>query len=223
MNYMNKNMQSKPISFRVFGAAIIALGALSMGLPLLASADALNRQLEVGMTGSDVSALQTFLAADATLYPQGLVTGYFGFLTKAAVSNFQSRNGIAAVGRVGPVTLPILNLQMNGGVANNEKAPLISSVSANPSVNSAVVSWNTNEFARGVVYYSTSPLTTYERTNSVDVSGTTAMTDTNYRTSQNVSLTGLTANTTYYFLVYTTGQDGNVSVTWPSTFHTTGN
>ncbi len=184
-----------------------------------------SRQLQLGMSGNDVSLLQTFLAGDATLYPQGLVTGYFGSLTKSAVSNFQARNGISNIGRVGPQTLPILNLQMANGLSNNTNgtgvAPLITSVSVSVSKNYANVIWNTNEFARGIVYYSTSPLVTYERTNSVDVSGATAMTDNDFHSSQNVSLQNLQANTVYYYLVYTTDQAGNVSVSWPSTFQTT--
>ena len=47
-----------------------------MSAPFLASADALYRQLSIGMSGSDVSSLQTFLATDSTIYPQGLVTGH---------------------------------------------------------------------------------------------------------------------------------------------------
>lgn len=201
---------------------LIALSALVMGAPLFASAATLTRQLEVGMSGADVSALQTFLAQDSTLYPQGLVTGYFGFLTKSAVSNFQSRNGIAAVGRVGPATLPVLNAQMaGGGTGADVNAPTITGVNVSVSKNSATVSWNTNEQARGVVYYSSSPLTATEHGNSVDVSGNTAMTDTNLRTSQSVAVSGLQATTTYYYLIYVTDQAGNVSVTWPATFQTT--
>ena len=136
-------------------------------LPSISHADVLNRQLELGMRGSDVSALQTFLAQDPTLYPQGLVTGYFGSLTKVAVSNFQTHNGISSVGRVGPATLPVLNLQMAQGMNGSTNAPLITSMSTNVSRNSAAVAWNTNEFAKGVVYYSTNPLTTYENENSL--------------------------------------------------------
>ena len=199
----------------------IALAAVMVAIPFLAQAETLNRQLEIGMSGTDVSSLQTFLAGDATLYPQGLVTGYFGFLTKAAVSNFQGRNGLPAVGRVGPMTLPVLNLQIANGMSSNSGiAPTITSVAINTGRTSANVSWSTNESARGSLYYSTSPLTTYERANSVDVSGNVAMTDGNLRTSQGVSLQNLSANTTYYYLVYSTDQDGNVSVTWPSSFQT---
>lgn len=202
----------------VFCVAFALVFFMSMGS---AHADTLNRELQVGMSGADVSALQTFLAKDPSLYPQGLVTGYFGLLTKAAVANFQSRNGIAAVGRVGPATLPVLNLQMAGSMSDNARAPIITNVKVNPSRNSVLVSWNTNEATKGVVHFSPSPLTTYENSNSVNVSGNTTVTDTNLRSSHNVLVQGLATSTTYYYLVYVTDQAGNVSVSWPSTFQTT--
>lgn len=202
---------------------IILMAAFAMlaFAPTLAEAATLNRQLDVGMSGSDVTALQAYLATDVTLYPQGLVTGYYGFLTKAAVSNFQTRNGIESVGRVGPITLAALNLKMAGGVSTGTMAPIISSINTSTQRNGVTVFWNTHENAKGLVYYSSSPLTTYEYVNGVTVSGATAMTDTNFRTSQGVVISGLQTDTLYYYLIYTTDQDGNVSVTWPSTFRTT--
>jgi peptidoglycan hydrolase-like protein with peptidoglycan-binding domain len=202
--------------FLVIGAFAILI------IPTLSYAEIINRQLQVGMRGTDVSLVQAFLAKDPELYPQGLVTGYFGFLTKAAVSNFQSRNGIDPVGRIGPVTLPVINLQMavGGTTIYTSKAPMITGVCVSTNRNSVVVNWNTDEYAKGVVYYSTNPLITYERTNSVDVSGSIAMTDEGMRTSQNVSIPNLQPNTVYYYMIYTTDQQGNVSVTWPTIFQT---
>ncbi len=184
--------------------------------PTFSYADTFNTTLKLGSRNSEVTALQTLLAQDSTLYPQGLITGYFGSMTKAAVIRFQSRNGLGADGIVGPMTRSILN----GGLTNSGQAPIISGVYVNPSKNSAVVNFATNTPAQGKVFYSTTPLTTYEYENSVDVSGTAVMTDTSARTSQSVSIPNLQAGTTYYYLIYTTGQNGNVTVSWPSTFVT---
>jgi peptidoglycan hydrolase-like protein with peptidoglycan-binding domain len=208
----------------LFVAALVLLGG-----PSFARADTLFRQLEVGDRGSDVSALQTFLAQDTTIYPQGLVTGYFGFLTKAAVSNFQSRNGISAVGRVGPQTLPVINFQMaNGNTGGMDlSAPAISSVNLSVSNTSATVTWTTNDTARGKFFYSTSPIrmgNSFEETGinsqELSVSGTLAPYDGVARTTQTVTITGLTPNTTYYYLVDALDASNNVSITLPSSFRT---
>ncbi len=177
------------------------------------------------MRGNDVSSLQTFLATDNTIYPQGLVTGYFGGLTKSAVLNFQVRNGLPGVGRVGPATLPVINAQMNagmntGGATVGGRSASISNVSVAINGRIPTVTWNTDELTKGVVYYSSTPLTAYERENAVDINGASIMTDANFRGSQSVSIPNLASNTTYYYMLYTTDQDGNVSVTTQKTFQT---
>lgn len=100
-------------------------------------------------------------------------------------------------------------------------APTISGVNVVAGRNTATINWNTNQNAKGIVYISTTRLTTYEREHSVDVSGATVMTDSNFRTTQNVAVSNLQANTTYYYMIYTTNSQGDVSVTVPTTFQTT--
>lgn len=204
------------------GTGFAVISTIAVSFPSLASAEMLYRQLELGAKGTDVGALQTFLAQDPTIYPQGLVTNYFGSLTKSAVSNFQARNGISAIGRVGPQTLAVINSQMNNGMNGviDPQSPMIYSVNVSTGTNNANVGWTTNESAKGMVYYSNSPLITNEHFNSVDVSGSIALTDATLRFTQNVAITGLQANTTYYYLIYSTDQSGNVSVTLPNTFKT---
>ena len=164
---------------------------------------------------------QAFLALDTSLYPQGLVTGYFGSLTKAAVARFQTRNGISAVGRVGPATLPVLNAQMGNTGTNQSIAPTISNMNISLGSNNATVSYNTNIAARGTVYYSSSPLNVYETLNDVVVTGANvASTDTNLSNSKAITLSGLQSNTTYFYMVYTTNAAGNVTVSVPSSFRT---
>lgn len=73
------------------------------------------RTLDVGSKGDDVKALQSFLAKDKTIYPEGLVTGLFGPATKRAVGRFQVKYGLvkntwdAAYGFVGTKTRAKLN------------------------------------------------------------------------------------------------------------------
>ncbi|MFA6050704.1 MAG: peptidoglycan-binding domain-containing protein [Candidatus Paceibacterota bacterium] len=193
-------------------------------IPAVASADTLYRPLSIGMSGTDVSSLQTFLARDVSIYPQGLVTGYFGVLTKAAVANFQARNGISAVGRVGPITLPVINAQMSGGnvVGYDRTAPSISSLSVSIDRNNATLSWDTNEHASAIVYYSTYPISMTEAGagSAVTISGTSLLVHTDVRTSHSTTLIGLQSNTRYYYVVYVKDVSGNESVTPVSSFQT---
>ena len=212
---MNKFINSFKISTGIFvWSGIMAMAALAIIiLPAVSRAQPLDNNLSIGSSGSDVSALQSFLSQNDNNYPAGMITGYFGSITAASVSNFQTTNGISANGNVGPVTLPVLNLQM-------QAAPLINAVNVGIGSNSVNVVWSTNVPAVGVVYYSTSPLILGGHENYVYVSGNTAMTDAALRYSQNISITGLQRGTTYYYSVYSTNTVGNASVTWPSTFTT---
>lgn len=193
--------------------------------PLLSSAAILTRQLQIGMSGADVRELQTFLAQDRTIYPQGLVTGYFGSLTKSAVSNFQARHGISAVGRVGPQTLAFINsLWMNGGGTNPvTTSAVIGALSLSTFNNQATMSWNTSINTTATVYYSTSPLMLTEATETSPFmisGGSLAVLNSDLRTSHSGSLTGLSPNTTYYYVVYVKDASGNESITLPATFRT---
>jgi len=69
------------------------------------------RHLSYGAHGNDVSDLQRFLAQDASIYPEKIVSGFFGSLTQAAVQRFQARYAIVSSGTpesgygvVGPLT-----------------------------------------------------------------------------------------------------------------------
>lgn len=65
--------------------------------------------LHPGDHGNDVSLLQAVLAADPSVYPEGIVSGYFGPLTEAAVSRFQAKHNLEQVGQVGPKTRMLIN------------------------------------------------------------------------------------------------------------------
>lgn len=75
------------------------------------------RTLRQGARGEDVRVLQEFLKQFTDIYPEGLVTSYFGPLTEAAVKRFQIKNGIVSsgtpettgYGQVGPLTRTALN------------------------------------------------------------------------------------------------------------------
>ncbi len=73
--------------------------------------------LELGMTNTSVRDLQELLASYPEIYPEGLVTGYYGPLTQKAIERFQVKYGIVTsgtpkttgFGRLGPKTRAKLN------------------------------------------------------------------------------------------------------------------
>lgn len=67
------------------------------------------KTLREGAEGDDVRAIQALLAEDMEVYPEGVISGYYGRLTAAAVKRFQKKHGFEQVGHVGPKTLKKLN------------------------------------------------------------------------------------------------------------------
>lgn len=96
---------------KVLISSIIAL-ALVLGSAGTADA-AFSAYLTVGSTGSDVSALQTWLISQGFAIPSissgAAQTGYFGQQTKAAVVKYQASVGLPSTGFVGPLTIAKLN------------------------------------------------------------------------------------------------------------------
>jgi len=97
-------------SFGADAATIANVNAsLTGGAPVAttpAASTTYTRDLTIGSTGADVTALQTFLESKGMLVmPAGVAKGYFGALTKSALAAYQAANGIApAAGYFGPKT-----------------------------------------------------------------------------------------------------------------------
>ena len=83
----------------------------------------LTSQLRRGMNDEDIKLLQEVLATDPEVYPEGLVTGYFGPLTERAVKRFQKKMGVEQVGLVGPKTLSKINELLEEGAGASGKVP----------------------------------------------------------------------------------------------------
>ena len=83
-----------------------------------------SRALSSGAEGKDVTSLQRFLAIDSSVYPEGIVSGFFGPLTERAVKRFQVKYGIVSsgspqttgYGTVGPRTRALI-LEKSCGVS----------------------------------------------------------------------------------------------------------
>jgi hypothetical protein len=112
---MQKTLQMKKFTTSILSFAL----ALSVVAPVAASAQMttpFTSNLTVGSTGPAVVSLQSFLVAKGLLtMPAGVSMGYFGGLTKAAVSAYQMSKGILpAAGYFGPITMGYVNADMSG-------------------------------------------------------------------------------------------------------------
>ena len=84
------HMPSLPMR-RCLSSFLVAFFFLS-ALPVSAAS------LTTGSRGEEVRSLQQSLASDPTLYPEGLITGYYGKATESAVKRFQKKYGIVSSG-----------------------------------------------------------------------------------------------------------------------------
>ena len=227
LNVLNDHKITRNLVLSIIG--IVSM--FTLVLVSSASAASISRTLDLGSSGADVSSLQVYLATDSNLYPSGLVTGYYGQLTKAAVERYQTREGIVTsgtpattgYGRVGPTTRASLNAKMSGTSANNGgTSPSIYSTSVSTTNSSATINWNTNENSSAVVYYGTSFPSMIEGspTSGVTIGGSSMLSHADLRASHSATLTSLNSNTMYYFVLYDRDGEGNESISWPATFKT---
>ena len=100
--FLNKNVR---------GSSSEVISLLDKGLlPVPPRSAVFSRSLFVGVQHEEVKSLQELFASDTALYPEGLITGYFGPLTERAVQRFQLKHGVVAdstdpgYGIVGPKT-----------------------------------------------------------------------------------------------------------------------
>ena len=191
----------------LFGSTALLL-AIGFILPGQANAALLTSQLDLGATGANVTSLQTFLAASASIYPEGIVSGYFGSMTSAAVARFQTANGLASVGRVGPATLLTINAQMtnNGMITTgyDDSAPIMYTPTITSTSNSATFAWSTNESAHDRVMFGTTWPFLYATAQSVTANG--------YGTNTSITVNGLQAHSQYYYVLESVDASGNT--TW---------
>ena len=83
--------------------------------------------LYYGMKDEQVRKLQEFLSQDKDIYPEGLITGYYGSLTQKAVQRFQNKYNIVSSGTpqttgyglAGPRTREKLN-ELYSGISNSQ-------------------------------------------------------------------------------------------------------
>ncbi len=206
------------------GVSVALLLTSFVSLPS-AEAQVISSTLRVGSSGAEVTRLQQFLAADSTIYPEGLVTGYYGPLTQQAVERYQCRQNIVCsgspsttgYGQVGPRTLATIS-GIGGPDPTDASAPIMgnATILANSATGTpatgVTITWNTSESARHRVMYSTSFPFVYA--NAPSVAGNSV------GTSASVTVAGLQPNTTYYYVRESVDMAGNVMWTTRQTFTT---
>ena len=214
--------------YSILAMSAMLLFAFSGAFQAHAQTYSFSGNLGIGSTGSAVSELQRFLATDPTIYPQGLVTGYYGSLTAAAVQRFQCRQNIVCsgsaattgYGRVGPMTFTRLisvgGLTGTGGPDMGDvHAPAISAAAVSVNSNSATLAWTSTEPSRSRVMYSKAFPFLYATAPSV-ADGVAF--DGNL--TQIVTIPNLAPNTTYFYVTESVDASGNVQLSTAKTFHT---
>lgn len=214
-------------SFSIRGQGMLALiGLLASAILLVgvSRAEALvTTTLEEGDSGTNVTELQTFLKSDSTVYPEGLVTGYYGSLTVAAVERFQCKYSIVCsgdaastgYGRVGPTTLAKVQLLQGSGTTGGAdvSAPILSKPLVATTSASATIQWSTNEPATSRVMYGTTWPFLY-------ASAPSMMASSGYSTNASATLSGLYPNTTYFYVLESIDSSGNLQWGIGNSFHT---
>lgn len=222
----------KNIRYAYIGSITALLSAVVIGLGASTAFAAISSPIDFGTTSSQVTELQTYLASNSSIYPEGLITGYFGPLTRAAVQRFQSMQGIVSsgtaattgYGRVGPITALRINTLLGSGNVSGDTVPVMSAPSVQHTNTTATFTWSTNEGTQGQVYWDTSPIVANEATGPHQtpfVSGTLALDGGGLQTNHTVTISNLQTNTTYYYLVRVIDSGGNITMMWPfGNFHT---
>lgn len=122
----------------------------------------IGRVLKKGSTGDDVRRLQQYLALDASVYPEGTISGYYGALTEKAVQRWQAKYNIVSSGSpsstgygvVGPRTAAAIALLCSTGASSPVGGYIqVSPISGNAPLNVNVIATvNTTNSCAGAMY-----------------------------------------------------------------------
>lgn len=205
------------------------------------------KHLRVGMSGDDVKTLQELLATDRDVYPEGLITGYFGRLTEKAVRVLQKKLCLDQVGQVGPHTLRRINELLEEGAGKSYggegghvpagllrapgiQAKLCGTATTTPDTVAPVIS----DVETDDITSTTAKIEweTNERADSkvwygaatpvVTATPTAMVSSPNFVKEHSVALTGLTATTTYYYVAVSADAAGNATSAPQQSFTTLG-
>lgn len=75
--------------------------------------ESLKDNLNKGVTDEDIKKVQEVLASDHSIYPAGLVTGYYGPMTEEALKHFQEKFNLEVTGEINTETRSALEILLN--------------------------------------------------------------------------------------------------------------
>ena len=83
----------------------------------------LTKRLYMGSKDDEVKTLQQLLSTDTEIYPEGLITGYYGPLTMKAVMKMQMKAGLPVTGQLDDHTIARINEILRDGAGRSGKIP----------------------------------------------------------------------------------------------------
>lgn len=83
----------------------------------------LKAELKLNDRGEEVKILQSALATDKEVYPEGLISGFFGQATEKAVNRFQRKQGLDETGSINSETMVKFNIVYGEKIAFPEVTP----------------------------------------------------------------------------------------------------
>lgn len=144
--------------------------------------------LNKGTRSDAVAVLQTLLAKDAQIYPEGYVTGYYGTLTSVAVLRFKNKHD-----------KPKLSVE-------SITVPHIFGITATTTKISMTVVWKTDMPTSGKIWWGSPGPLDPERMTPISAAG--------FSKNHRADFSGIIyASTTYAFIIAASDHDGNTSTT----------
>lgn len=87
---------------------LIPISLISFAQSAIPEKKIFSRELKIGDSDLEVKYLQSILKSDPEIYPEGLISGYYGSRTEAAVRRLQARYSLPVTGQLNKATQEII-------------------------------------------------------------------------------------------------------------------
>ena len=201
------------------------------------------KSLRKGLKDVETENLQAFLKEFPDIYPEGLITGYYGELTERAVRKFQKKHGEDDDGIIGPKTRKLLNWRiqelLTQGAGNSGKIPpgllhapgiwkkIATStppvLDTTPPVISDINATSITATTTSIIWTTSevaNSLISYATSSPITPENKTDVSDSNYVTNHDIDLMNLTASTTYYYMITSKDSSNNTATSTEYSFTT---